>query len=84
MFSTLTAHNWQKWKSIFPVCRGHKIYCFYIVEAVSPRNFNNTFKNYNFCEYVKFWAISWKLDILSITSEFKFASENSFAHMLLI
>ena len=25
------------------------------------------FKNYDFCEYVKFGAISWKFDILSIT-----------------
>ena len=26
------------------------------------------FKNYDFCEYVKFGAISWKFDILSITA----------------
>ena len=26
------------------------------------------FKKYDFCEYVKFGAISWKFDILSITA----------------
>ena len=26
------------------------------------------FKNYDLCEYVKFGAISWKVDILSITA----------------
>ena len=29
------------------------------------------FKNYDFCEYVKFLAISWKFDILSITALIK-------------
>ena len=36
-------------------------------------------KNYNFCEYVKFGAISWKFDILSITTELE--SKSPFAHM---
>ena len=31
-------------------------------------------KNYDFCEYVKFGEISWKIDILSITSKLKFES----------
>ena len=31
-------------------------------------------KNYDFCEYVEFEAILWKIDILSITAELKFKS----------
>ena len=40
--------------------------------------------NYNICKYVKFGAISWKIDILPVTAYSKFESENSFVHMLLI
>ena len=29
---------------------------------------NIYFKNYDFCEYVEFGAISWKFDIFSITA----------------
>ena len=54
----LTAHNWQKWKR-------HEIYR---VEAGGLKNSNYTFKNYDFCEYVEFGAISWNFDILSITA----------------
>ena len=38
----LTAHNWQKWKSIFLTCHCHKIYG---VEAVGLKKSNYTFKN---------------------------------------
>ena len=38
-------------------------------------------KKNDFCEYVEFWAISRKLDILSITVQLKFKSKNPFAHM---
>ena len=62
---TLTAHNWQKWKSTFLTCPCHKIYR---EEAVGLKNSNYTFKKYDFCEYVKLKAISWKFDILSITA----------------
>ena len=34
-----------------------------------------------FCEYVKFGAISWKSDILSLTAELKFKTKYPFAHM---
>ena len=61
----LTAHNWQKWKSTFLTCPCHKIYR---VEAVGLKNSNYTYKFYDFCEYVKFGAISWTFDILSITA----------------
>ena len=36
---TLTAHNWQNWKSVFLSCHCHEIY---MVEAVSQKNSNNT------------------------------------------
>ena len=38
-------------------------------------------KKYDLCEYVKFGATSWKIDILSITASLKFESKNSFAHV---
>ena len=38
-------------------------------------------RNYDFCENVKFGAISWKIDILSITAYLKFESKNPFAHL---
>ena len=53
----LTAHNWQNWKSIFLTCSCHEIYW---VEAVGLKNSNYTIKQYDFCVYVKFGAISWK------------------------
>ena len=72
----LTAHNWQHWKRVFLSCYYHETYR---VDAVGLRNSNYTFKKYNFCEYVKFGAISRKIDILTITASLKFESENSFA-----
>ena len=33
------------------------------------------FRNYDFCEYVKFGAISWKFDTLSKTAQLKFESK---------
>ena len=38
-------------------------------------------KNYDTCENVKFGAISWKFDILSITAKLKLKFKNSFAHV---
>ena len=61
----LMAHNWQKWKSTFPTCPCHRIYR---VEAVGLKSSNYTFKNYDFCENVKFGAILWKMAIVSKTS----------------
>ena len=49
------------------------------VEAVGLQN-----SNYTIFVNIKFGAISWKIDILAITAQLKFESENSFAHMLLI
>ena len=68
-------------KSVPLSCHCHEIYK---VEAVSQKNFNNNFKNYDFYEYVKFGVISLEIDILSINASIKFESENSFAHILFI
>ena len=62
---TLTAHNWQKWKRVFLTCPCHKIYR---DEAVGLKSCKYTWKITIFCENVKFEAISWKCDILSITA----------------
>ena len=43
--------------------------------------FDACIKKYNFCEYVKFGAISWKFGILSISAELKFEFKNPFAHV---
>ena len=61
----LTAHNWQKWKRVFLTCPWHKIDR---DEAVGQKSCEYTWKNYDICENVKFGAISWKFDILSITA----------------
>ena len=61
----LTGGNWQKWKRVFLTCPCHKIYR---DEAVGLKSCKNTWKNYDICENVKFGAISWKFDILSITA----------------
>ena len=60
----LKAHNWQKWKSTLLTCHCHEIYR---EEAVGLKSSNYT-KKYDFCEYVKFEAISLKNDILTITA----------------
>ena len=60
----LTAHNWQIWKRVFLTCSCQKI-C--RDKAVGLKSCKYTLKNYDSCEYVKFGAISWKFDILSIT-----------------
>ena len=62
---SLTAHNWQKWKSTFLTCPCHEIYR---VETVGQKKSNYTLKITIICEYVKFGAILWKIDILSITA----------------
>ena len=56
------AHNWKKWKSTFLTCPCYKIHR---EEAVGQK-FQLQFKNYGWCEYVEFGAISWKFDILSV------------------
>ena len=38
-------------------------------------------KNYDFCEYVEFGAISWKFDIFFITAYLKFESKKSFVNV---
>ena len=80
-FKILMAHNWQKLKIVFFACPCHKIYR---VEAVKSKNvqYCYTWKIIMFANnYVKFGAISWKIDILSITAWLKFESKSSFAHM---
>ena len=54
----LTVHNWQKWKSIFLTCPCHITYR---VEAVGLKSSNYTFRKYDFSEYKKFEAISFKI-----------------------
>ena len=61
----LTDHNWQKWKSTFLTCHCHEINR---EEAVGLKSTNKYLKNYDFCEYVKFGAISLKIDILAIAA----------------
>ena len=61
----LTAYNWQKWKRVFLTCPCHEIYG---DEAVDLTSCKYTWKIKIFCENVKFGAISWKFDILSITA----------------
>ena len=61
----LTAHNWQNWKRVFLPCYWYEIYR---VEACGLKNSNYAWQNYDCCEYVKFGAISWKMDILPIIS----------------
>ena len=77
LYTPLTAHNWQKWKSTFLTCPCHEI-C--RVEAVGLNNSNYTWK-ITISEYVKFGAISWKCDILSITARSKLKSKSPFAHV---
>ena len=55
----------KKKKSRFLKCPRHKIHR---VEVVDPSNFHYALKKYDFCEYVKFWVISWKFDIWFITA----------------
>ena len=64
-YNVLMAHNWQKWKRAFLTCHCHKIYR---DEAVGLKKMQIYLKNYDFCETVKFGAMSWKFDILSITA----------------
>ena len=59
------AHNWQKWKRVLLTCPCHEIYR---DEAVGSKKLQTYFKNYDFCEYLKFRAISLKFNILSITA----------------
>ena len=74
-----TAHNWQKCKSTFLTCHCHEIYR----EAVGLKKVPIIYlkNNYIFCEYVKFGAISLKIDIFLITAQLKFESKSSFAQM---
>ena len=58
----LMAHNWKKWKRVFLTCPCHEIYR---EEAVGLKSGKYT---WNITIVVKFGAISWKFDILSITA----------------
>ena len=49
----LMTHNWQNWKSRFPSCPCHEIYRH---NAFHLKSSNYTYKNYHFCENVKFAA----------------------------
>ena len=55
----------KKWKRVLLACPCHEIYR---DEAVGLKKMQLYLKNYDFCEYVEFGAISWKFDILSITA----------------
>ena len=55
---------------------------FYEIEPWSI-SFQLYFKNYDICKYVKFEAILWKIDILSISADSNFKlKKNVFAPML--
>ena len=47
-----------------------------IGKSSASKKFQLFLKDYNFCEYVKFGAISCKIDILPKTASLKFKSEN--------
>ena len=64
MHVILTAHNWQKWKSTF-LCMS--LPWNWLGRSSWSKKFQLYFKNYDFCENVKFGAILLKFDILSIT-----------------
>ena len=74
----LTGGNWQKWKRVnsWHVPAMKFIGMKQLVSKVA-----NILENYEICENGKFGAISWKFDILSITSWLKLEFENSFAHV---
>ena len=57
----------------------------FIGKKQSVKKFQLYLKNYDFCEYVKFGAISLKLIFYKyiVTAYLKFESKSSFAHMLL-
>ena len=58
-------------KKVFLSCYFHEIYR---VEAVGLEKLQLYLQNYDFCEYAEFGAISWKIDILPITSYLKLKS----------
>ena len=60
----LTGGNWQKWKRVFLTCPCHKMYR---DEAVGLKSCKYTWKLRNLWKW-EIGAISWKFDILSITS----------------
>ena len=68
-----------KLKIVFPLCHCHEIYR--VKEGVRLKNSNYTLKKHIFCEYLKFRAISWKIDFSSIAAKLKLKSEITFAHM---
>ena len=63
---SLTAHNWQNWKGVFPSGYCHEIYR---VEAVVLKKIPTVLEKYNFSENVNFQTISWKIYILPITAK---------------
>ena len=63
MHTPLTAHNREKWRSRLLTSPCHQIHS---VESLGLPLSNYT-KKYQFCENVRFVAISWKFYILSIT-----------------
>ena len=61
---TLTGGNWQKWKKY----SWHVPAIKFIGMKQLVSKVANILENYEICENGKFGAISWKFDILSITS----------------
>ena len=61
----LTGGNWQKWKRVFLTCPCHTIYR---DEAVGLKSCKYTWKITKFVKMGNLGQISWKFDILSITS----------------
>ena len=60
-FIMLNGSQLAKMKKFIPTCYCHEIYR---EEAVGLKSSKYTFKNFDVCEYVKFGAISLKIDIL--------------------
>ena len=63
----LNSSQLAKMKSRFLTCPCHKIYREEAIDLKKVPIIFLYFKNYDFCEYVKFGAVTQKIDILSIT-----------------
>ena len=71
----ITGHNWQKMKNYIP---DMSLPWNVLSRSSRSKNFQLYLKNQNFCEFVKFEAISWKPEFLWITASLKFEFKNPF------
>ena len=85
-----TTHNWQNWKRVLhsffiSIKNTLKLLPWNLQGRSSwSKKFQLYFKKIQFLCICEIWAISLKIDILSISASLKFESENSFARMLFV